>query len=440
MRSYESVIAELGERLPMFSRQGESALKKGLDNITALCAALGDPQNRFPSVHIAGTNGKGSTSHLIAAAFQHNGYKTGLYTSPHLADLRERFRINGVPVSKDFIIRFMERAEPLLETIQPSYFELNVAMAFCAFAEAKVDIAVIETGLGGRLDSTNIITPVLSVITNISLEHTQVLGDTLEAIAREKAGIIKENIPVIIGEIHPDTERIFTRTALARHAPVYFAEQLWDLVPAGREGWNQRYKAVPASAPEIIPFYTDLPGAYQARNIKTALAALQVLRLQGWRLPLPEVLDSFATVKSATGLRGRWDRVREWPGIILDVAHNAAGIGFLAQNIRDFELDRSGRLHILCGFVRDKDVRSALMQLPVNATYHFTRARVPRALEAAALQRLAREAGLEGQAYPTVKEALDAIVPRLGKADNLLITGSFFIAGEALELLAPLPS
>lgn len=437
MRSYESIISELQERLPMFSRQGTIALKKGLDNIIALCEALGNPQDRFPAVHIAGTNGKGSTSHLIAAAFQHNGYRTGLYTSPHLIDLRERFRINGIPVSKDFIIRFMERAEPLLDTIQPSYFELNVAMAFCAFAEEQVDIAIIETGLGGRLDSTNIITPILSVITNISLEHTQILGDTLAAIAGEKAGIIKENIPVVIGEIQAETERVFIQTAFAKHAPIYFADNLWDLVPAGQDAWKQRYKAIPVAAPEIIPFDTDLPGSFQARNIKTALAALQLLNQQGWKLPSDKVLESFASVKSATGLRGRWDRISEKPNIILDVAHNASGIQFLVENMRHSGIDRSGKLNILCGFVKDKDIHAALALFPKDAVYYFSQAQVPRALPATILQEAGQGTGLNGNAYPTVKEAMEAALSSLKEADSLVITGSFFIVGEAMELLLP---
>jgi dihydrofolate synthase/folylpolyglutamate synthase len=438
MRSYESVIAALEQRLPMFSRQGNTAFKKGLDNIIALCEALGNPQNRFPAVHIAGTNGKGSTSHLIAAAFQHNGYKAGLYTSPHLIDMRERFRIDGLPVSKDFIIRFMEKAEPLLETIQPSYFELNVAMAFCAFAEAEVDIAVIETGLGGRLDSTNIIRPVLSVITNISLEHTQLLGDTLEAIAREKAGIIKEKIPVVIGEIQPETERVFIRTAFAKHAPVYFAERLWELVPAGHGDTGQGYKAVSTAAPDIIPFQTDLMGSFQAHNIKTALAALQLLELQGWRLPLRGVLESFGRVKATTGLRGRWDWIQKRPNIILDVAHNAAGIQCLLENVRAAGLDAGGTLHILCGFVRDKDIPSVLGLLPENAIYYFTAAQVPRALPAEDLEKRARESRrLRGQAYPDVHNALHAALAQLEPEDSLLITGSFFIVGEAMAELLP---
>jgi dihydrofolate synthase/folylpolyglutamate synthase len=244
MYSYKETIDYLNMTLPMFSKVGQSAIKKGLDNIIKLCEALGNPQLRFPAIHIAGTNGKGSTSHMIAGALQHAGYRTGLYTSPHLVDLRERIRINGVPVTEQFVIDFVEKTKQLVKEIEPSYFELNVAMAFVAFAEEKVDVAVIETGLGGRLDSTNIITPVLSIITNIGLDHTQILGDTLALIAEEKAGIIKEKVPVVIGETHPETEQVFFLNALGKQSTVLFADSIWEMVRTGLDMNFQYYKAI----------------------------------------------------------------------------------------------------------------------------------------------------------------------------------------------------
>ena len=435
MYLYKEVLQLLESRLPMFSRVGKGAIREGLTNIILLCEALGNPHQRYPCVHIAGTNGKGSTSHLIAAALQHNGYKTGLYTSPHLVDLRERFRINGEKVSEDFVIRFMEKALPLIDSIQPSYFELNVAMAFSAFAENNVDIAVIETGLGGRLDSTNIITPILSVITNIGLDHTQILGNTLAEIAKEKAGIIKEKVPVVIGETQPETERIFLQTALAKHAPIHFADSLWELIPSGRNARQQQFRAVRGDLSEIFPLQTDLLGTFQRHNIKTAIAATGILHQAGWRLPLREVLASFSNVKEATGLRGRWDWIHNRPNIILDVAHNAAGMAYLLENIRAFELDTTGKLHIICGFVKDKDVYAALELFPKEAVYYFTQAQIPRALPAADLLHTATEKALAGESYPTVKEALSSALGKVSEKDTIIVTGSFFIVGEAMAFL-----
>jgi len=422
----------------MFSKSGQSAFKKGLENITALCKALGNPQNEFPSVHIAGTNGKGSTSHLMSAAFQQNGYKTGLYTSPHLIDIRERIRINGIPVEKEFVIQFIEENKSLIAAIQPSYFELNVAMAFSAFAKEKVDIAVIETGLGGRLDSTNIIMPILSIITNIGLDHTEILGDTLEKIAIEKAGIIKEKIPVLIGETQTETEKVFIEKAFIHHAPIYFSEHFWALIPAGSNQHFQSFKAVESKSKSILPIKSDLLGSFQKHNITTALAATQILNESGWDLPPETVLKSFEQVKKTTGLSGRWDWIQTSPNIILDVAHNAAGIQYLMENLKNTELPRGGKLHMVVGFVKDKDIHSALQLFPKDAIYYFTQAKIPRALPANELWEKALVLNLTGTAYPTVEIALNNAIKKLKKNDTLLITGSFFIVGEALAELTSL--
>jgi dihydrofolate synthase/folylpolyglutamate synthase len=433
MNNYQEAIEYLMQRLPMFARVGNEAIKKGLKNITALCKALDDPQNKFPSVHIAGTNGKGSTSHLIAAALQQQGYKTGLYTSPHLVDLRERVRINGVPVPEEFVISFVERTKPLIEEIQPSYFELNVAMAFAAFAAAKVDIAVIETGLGGRLDSTNIITPVLSVITNIGLEHTQILGDTLAEIAGEKAGIIKEHIPVVVGESHEETEPVFFLHALNKHTVIHYADAIWDMVRTGQDHVFQYFKAVHKGDQEIYNVKTDLLGSYQLHNVKTALTACELLNRSGWNLPREKVLESLSSVKSTTGLRGRWDWVQQSPNIILDVAHNPDGMKYLNENLKAANIE--GKLYIVCGFVSDKDVVSALRLFPQDAVFFFTQANVPRAMPVGQLMEIAEQGRLKGSAYPTVKAAVAAAKAAAGADDTILITGSFFIVGEAMEVL-----
>lgn len=439
MSAYQDAVAFLMERLPMFSRVGQEAIKEGLGNIATLCAALDDPHLKFPSVHIAGTNGKGSTSHMIAGALQLAGYKTGLYTSPHLVDLRERIRINGVPVSEEFIVRFVERTKDLITDIQPSYFELNVAMAFTAFAEEGVDIAVIETGLGGRLDSTNIITPLLSVITNIGLDHTQILGDTLELIAKEKAGIIKEKVPVVVGVTQPETEQVFFLAALNKHTSVVYADSIWELVKVKQDGDFQYYKAIHTGEQKIYDLRTDLLGSFQSHNIKTTLTACSLLHQAGWKLPLETVITSLSEVKERTGLRGRWERFQKMPDIILDVAHNPDGIEYLAANLQALQenhvSENKPELHIVCGFVKDKDVDMALEFFPKEATFYFTQANVPRAMPHDELYAIGRNKGFEGTSYPTVAEAVAAAVSKAGKDDIILITGSFFIVGEALAVL-----
>lgn len=435
-RLYADAIAYMMQRLPMFARIGTSAVKHGLKNIIALCDALDNPQKGKKFIHIAGTNGKGSTSHILAATLQKAGYKTGLYTSPHLVDLRERVRINGQPVSKEFVIDFIENAKPLVERIQPSYFELNVAMAFKAFAEEDVDIAVIETGLGGRLDSTNIITPILSVITNISYDHVNILGDTLPEIALEKAGIIKDEIPVVIGETHPETESIFFREALKHKSSVYFADSIWDMVKSGQGGHLQHFKAVDKSQQKIYPVTTDLLGSYQAHNIKTALAATEILERLGWNVNIATCIEALSSVKKSTGLRGRWDWTGERPDIFLDVAHNPAGIALAMDNLIAMNSIRNyNKVHIVCGFVKDKDVSAVLKLMPKNAVYYFTRADVPRAMPAEELYAMAINNELKGDVYPNVSDAVKAASSNALKNDVVLITGSFFVVGEAIVAL-----
>ncbi|RYE25529.1 MAG: bifunctional folylpolyglutamate synthase/dihydrofolate synthase [Sphingobacteriales bacterium] len=431
--SYQQTIDYLFEQLPMFSKQGASAIKKDLTNTRALCATLGEPQEKFKSVHIAGTNGKGSTSHMLAAVLQEAGYKVGLYTSPHLVDFRERIRINGRPVSKDWVVNFVERNKISIERIQPSFFEITVAMAFTAFAEEQVDIAIIETGLGGRLDSTNVITPLLSIITNISYDHMDLLGNTLEAIATEKAGIIKQGVPVIIGQQQQEIEGVFFENAVHKQSTIFYADALWDLVKVGKDLTTQKYKAVHRAKREMYDLQCDLTGNYQYHNIKTVLAAVDILSNVGFSLPLATVFTALSKVKKLTGLKGRWDILQQKPLIIGDVAHNEAGLKEVMQQW----LQVPAKLkHIVVGFVKDKDVDKVLPLFPKEHTYHFCAADMPRALPAAELKAKAAECGLAGEVYNSVQEAVQAAKDALQSDDALLITGSFFILGEAMEYLS----
>jgi dihydrofolate synthase/folylpolyglutamate synthase len=433
MVEYKEVIHFLMQQLPMFSTNGKMALKPGLENIIALCEALDNPQMKFPSIHIAGTNGKGSTSHMMAAALQQSGYRVGLYTSPHLVDLRERIRINGEMIEKSFVIQFVNNHKAIIETIQPSYFELNVAMAFLAFAEAKVDIAVIEVGLGGRLDSTNIITPILSIITNIGYDHTDILGNTLPLIAKEKAGIIKEQVPVVVGETHPETEQVFFLEALHQKTSVIFADSIWELVKIGQGTDYQLFKAINKATNQWYDIKTDLLGAFQQHNIKTVLTASHLLMQQGWNTTLEQTIESLSQVKTLTHLRGRWEILSTEPQIILDVAHNSDGLHYLQQNLS--QTSANAQLHIVCGFVKDKDVTTALHKFPKEALYYFTQAQIPRALDHHTLHHTALNLGFKGNAYATVTDAILAAQHKASKQDTILITGSFFIVGEAITSL-----
>jgi dihydrofolate synthase/folylpolyglutamate synthase len=428
--AYQQTLNYLYQKLPMFSHIGKAAIKKDLANTLAFCAAMGNPHEKFKSIHIAGTNGKGSVSHMLAAVMQEHGYKTGLYTSPHLVDFRERIRINGQMVSEEWVIRFVQDYHTQIDVLKPSFFEITVAMAFAAFAEAGVDIAIIETGLGGRLDSTNVITPLLSVITNISYDHKDLLGETLAAIALEKAGIIKPHVPVVIGEQQPETARVFFEQSIHKQSPLYDAEAMWSLVKYAETSEHQCFKAVHAGKKQIYDFKTDLTGAYQQHNIKTVLAATEIL--QTTTLPNLEDEKIFAAlgrVKAATGLRGRWDKWQEHPLLIADVAHNAAGI---AEVMQQWALVPATQKRIVVGFVKDKDVNEALAFFPKDQVYYFCQAAIPRALPAAELQAIAASAGLHGGCFDSVSAALSAACIDSGQDDAVLITGSFFVVGEAL--------
>ena len=430
--AYQQTLQYLFEKLPMFSRIGKAALKPDLTNTLKMCAVLGDPQHKFKSVHIAGTNGKGSTSHSLAAVFQGAGYKTGLYTSPHLIDFRERIRIDGQMISKEWVIGFVEKTRHMIEEINPSFFEITVAMAFAAFAEAGVDIAVVETGLGGRLDSTNVITPILSVITNISYDHKDLLGNTLAEIAAEKAGIIKPEVPVVIGEQNDETERVFFEKSIHNHSPLYYAESFWDMVRVKQDVKYQYYKAVNKATSEISTIKTDLKGNYQQHNIKTILTAVELLSYKGFKVNIEDAMEALQDIKVTTGLRGRWDILQSTPLIVCDVAHNQAGLNEVLTQWNQVE---AAKKHIVIGFVKDKEVAEVLPLFPKDASYYYCNANIIRAMPSNDLEELAKNAGLTGVAYSSVEEAVSAATGEMGVDDALLITGSFFIVGEAMEAL-----
>lgn len=435
--TYEETLNYLYSQLPMFSRIGSAAYKKDLHNTIELCKALDDPHTKFKSIHIAGTNGKGSTSHMLAAILQQAGYKTGLYTSPHLKDFRERIKVNGEMVSKAFVVEFVERTKQLTEKIEPSFFELTVAMAFDYFEKEKVDIAVIETGLGGRLDSTNIITPVLSIITNIGYDHMNILGDTLEKIAFEKAGIIKPGIPVVIGEYNDETKPVFIHKAKEMKAPVFFPQDGYAVSNIVSSAY-QLHCDIASVANNISENFTlDLNGLYQVKNLRTVLCAEGILMQLGYNISEAAEKYALANVKKLTGLHGRWEVIAENPTIVLDVAHNEDGIKHLLWQLSVIG-DQFETLHIITGMVNDKDIRKVLALLPKEAIYYFTNAHIPRALPAAELKQQATAYELNGNIFDDVNTAIETARQNASPKDLILVCGSVFLVGE-VKLLQEQP-
>lgn len=425
--TYTETIDYLFSRLPMFSRMGAAAIKTDLVNTKKICSWLGNPQTKFKTIHIAGTNGKGSCSHMIAAILQECGYKTGLYTSPHLKDFRERIRIDGEMVSKDFVISFTERIKPLIEEVNPSFFELTVGMTFEYFASQRVDIAVIETGLGGRLDSTNIIIPELSVITNIGRDHMNILGDTLQLIAAEKAGIIKKNITAVIGESSDETDEVFMTVAAEMHAPIVFADKRYYASDWQHKNGLLQTDIVNSHDQSRQTYQLDLPGYYQLKNLVTVTETIHQLRAKKFDLPQEKVIRALKQVKKLTGLHGRWEVIYQHPQVVLDVAHNEDGIRELVNQV---ELSDYRQLHIVIGMVKDKEIDSVLALLPPEAEYYFTKAQIPRALAENILHEKALSAGLKGEAYSDVNTALKTALGRASKEDLILVCGSVFVVGE----------
>ena len=416
--TYQETLDFMFSQLPMYHRIGAAAYKADIQPTVDMMAALGNPERKFKSIHVAGTNGKGSVSHFLASILQEAGYKVGLYTSPHLVDFRERIRINGEMIPQQDVVGFVEHNHDMFSRLHLSFFEMTVGMAFDFFAKEKVDIAVIEVGMGGRLDSTNVITPLLSVITNIGLDHTQFLGYTLEKIAGEKAGIIKDGIPVVIGETQPETTPVFLATAATHHAPITFADQHYIV--------------------DDISRYTDeLTGEYQKHNIATVLEAVEVLRrTTDYELKPEAVRNGLAKVVTNTHLHGRWERIGLSPLTICETAHNEPGIHAMLGKLETMRFDY---LYLVYGCVNDKDYRHILQLLnaklsTLNAQlrWYFSQPSVPRGLPVSDLQKAAAEMGIEGKAYPNVKDAIAAAQKEAGDKDLVLITGSIFLVADAL--------
>ena len=429
--NYEQTVEYLFTKLPLFSRIGAAAYKADLNNTIRLCEFLGNPQTRFKSVHIAGTNGKGSVSHMLAAIFQTAGYKTGLYTSPHLKDFRERIKVNGEMISKKFIIDFTEKIRPLIAETEPSFFEITVAMAFDYFKEQKADIAIIETGLGGRLDSTNIIVPELSVITNIGMDHMNILGDSLEKIAGEKAGIIKDEVPVVVGEVLPETQPVFETTAKEKNAALFIASQKRQAVDWKWKNHELIVEVAEEHATDHKIYHLDLPGIYQRKNLLTVLEACYQLKRKGWKSDDEIIHKALKNVKKLTGLHGRWDIINQHPTIVLDVAHNEDG---MKQLVEQAEVTDHHELHIILGIVKDKEVDGVLALLPKTAQYYFTQAHIPRALDSESLLRKAESYGLKGKKYDDVNTALKEVKGMADKDDLIIVCGSIFLVGEVENL------
>jgi len=427
--NYQQTIDHLYTQLPMFSRIGAAAYKKDLHNTIALCKALDDPQTKFKSIHIAGTNGKGSTSHMLAAILQQAGYKTGLYTSPHLKDFRERIKINGEMISEEFVVDFVERTKKISDAIEPSFFELTVAMAFEYFKEQRVDIAVIETGLGGRLDSTNIITPILSVITNIGYDHMNILGNSLEEIAAEKAGIIKPGVPVIISEYLPETKNIFISKATEMNAPIHFAGDEYAVSNIEYTAQSLCCDVTDTRNKITESFKLDLNGLYQAKNLCAVLCAEGILIDHGFTIKNEAEKRALSNVKKLTGLHGRWDVISNDPTIVLDVAHNEDGIKQLLQQLSVVG-GQSSLIHFVLGMVKDKDISKVLSLLPKDAKYYFSNAHIPRAMAHDELKQTAAGFGLRGESFDDVNKAVESARKNAGKNDMIVVCGSVFLVAE----------
>ena len=403
--NYQETLSWMFNRLPMFQTQGKNALNNKLDNILTFTSALGNPQTKVKRLHIAGTNGKGSSSSMLASILQEAGYKVGLYTSPHLKDFRERIKIDGKEIPEDYVVNFISENKSFLEKHSLSFFEMTVGMAFSYFAEEKVDIAVIEVGLGGRFDSTNIITPEVSLITNISKDHTDILGDTLPKIAFEKAGIIKQNVPVVISEYQEETAPVFTARAKEIKAPIIFTNHIETSLT------------------------TDLQGAYQEKNIKGVIAVTELLIHQGWDITPENIAQGLLHVVHNTNLKGRWQTLGSCPTIVCDTGHNVGGLTYVMEQLKK---QTYTHLHIVVGFVKEKDVNSVLELFPKEATYYFCSPAIARGLNVDTLKEIATTKGLQGERYSSVAEALNAAKAQALPTDFIFVGGSTFVVAEVV--------
>ncbi len=432
--TYQEAIDYLYSRLPMFQNQGARAYKPGLTTTREFCARLGNPQNSFKSIHIAGTNGKGSTSHMLAAVLQQSGYKVGLYTSPHLKSFTERIRINGEVVDETFVVEFVEAHRDFIESAMPSFFEVTVAMAFAYFARQGVDMAVVEVGMGGRLDSTNIIVPEVSVITNISFDHMQYLGDTLPKIAAEKAGIIKPGVPVVVSEsAEQEVIDVFVNKATEANADLYLAENLVDLREVRYDPESLHIRAVEhvSDGDRELALTLDLSGNYQEKNVKGVLIALRILQEKGFEISEEAVVEGLRRVKETTGLKGRWQTLRLLPRVICDTAHNQAGLQSILQQLRGLDYRQ---LRFVLGFVADKDLATILALFPKNASYYFCQPANTRAIPAPQLAAKALEYGITGEAFDNVNRALEKALKDSSSEDVIYVGGSTFVVADLDQL------
>ena len=428
--TYQETCDYLYNQIPMFERQGASGYKEGLANTLALDEHFGHPHHAFATIHVAGTNGKGSVSHTIAAILQESGYQVGLYTSPHLVDFRERIRINGEPVSEEYVVKFVEQERSFFEPLHPSFFEVTTAMAFKYFRDQHVDVAVVEVGLGGRLDCTNIITPLVSIITNISFDHTQFLGDTLAKIAAEKAGIIKKGVPVVVGEATSETRPVFEAKAREMDAPIVFAEDCPEIISAtptaegGMTYLTHHYGELQG----------DLGGLCQERNANTILTAVRTLEGTGFKLrdSVATIAKAMKQVAESTGLMGRWQTVATSPRVICDTGHNVGGWQYISQQLRQLTCRK---LHVVFGMVDDKDMDGVFALLPPDATYYFTKADSHRAVSEKVLMAKAADARLKGDAYPTVSAAYEAATSAAQQDDVIFVGGSSYVVGDFLKMI-----
>ena len=409
----------------MYQRVGAAAYKADLSNTILLCEALGNPQNKFKSVHVAGTNGKGSSSHMLAAILQTAGYKTGLYTSPHLKEFTERIRINGKEIDKNFVVDFVKRIKSSIENIKPSFFEITVAMAFDYFAKQKVDFAVIEVGLGGRLDSTNVITPLLSLITNINWDHQDLLGDTLQKIAFEKAGIIKQTVPVVVSERNQEVDEIFRTKSNEEQSLLYFAADLWKIDSISEGVYQVQHQS------KTIELTLDLMGVYQRKNLGGVLQVVELLNGDGFNISQEAIRIALENVTTITGLKGRWQKLSHQPLVICDTGHNEAGI---REVVAQIQAQKFEKLFIVLGCVKDKDLSSVLSLLPMYAYYFFCQAKIPRALDAIELSNRAAVFGLKGEVISDVNEAIGTARKKATPNDFIFVGGSTFVVAEIENL------
>ncbi|MCB9283945.1 MAG: bifunctional folylpolyglutamate synthase/dihydrofolate synthase [Lewinellaceae bacterium] len=428
---YKETLDYIYQKLPMFQRVGKAAFKKDLTNIRALLAHLKHPEKEFPSIHIAGTNGKGSTAHLLAAILQAHGLKTGLYISPHYKDFRERIKIDGQFIRPKEVVDFVERHRELIETLQPSFFEITVAMAFDHFCRQKVDVAVVETGLGGRLDSTNVIRPLLSIITNIGYDHMDMLGDTLPLIAAEKAGIIKSGVPVVIGEWQEETQPVFEQKARQERSPLFLASQTYRAELIASDHRYNTYQVWENNRLKYDQLQVETGGPYQSRNLATVLQAWSVLQMSwpGVRWDEDLLREGLKNLKKSTYFIGRWQQLGEDPLILCDSAHNQHGFEAIMNRLLSLPCER---LHILLGFSNDKDIEKLLTYFPQHATYYFAKADIPRGMDASELKQRAGALGLRGRAYSSVPNAFRAARRAANPKDVIFVGGSIFVVGEVL--------